>query len=52
MVDRENGSFLHYPFDGGYYDQPYRTMMIYERIRDVFIEKISADIEAAKNGRH
>jgi len=35
-IDLKTGSYLHFPFDGGYFDQPYVTMTLWEECRQEY----------------
>ncbi len=36
IVHTRYGFYTAYPFSGGYYDQPYRTMQIFDILMNVF----------------
>lgn len=43
-VDRKTGSLLHFPFSGGRFEQPSKTMMVFEVLQGVFIEMVNDQI--------
>jgi hypothetical protein len=42
--DVRYGNFLHFPFSGGYYEQPEKTMEVLEIIRGLYLEKLADEM--------
>lgn len=40
-VDLRTGSYLHFPFDGGYYDQPHLMMLFWDICRNEFLLELN-----------
>jgi hypothetical protein len=51
VVNGENGSMQVLPYEGGFMEQPYRTMQVFEEIRGVFGEKLAEETKTVKRGR-
>lgn len=45
-VSKENGEYIHLPYDGGAMSQPHKSMAAFDVLQNVFITKIKKENEA------
>lgn len=45
MINTRYAFFEHYPFAGGYYDQPWRTMQVFIILQNEYRKKINEDLK-------
>ena len=48
IADRENGNFLHLPFNTSAFLQPYKTYKVLQYIQSLYFQKLKEEYENAK----
>lgn len=46
-VDARYGNFIFLPFEGGIFEQPVKTMSVFELLRGLYREKIDKDLKSS-----
>lgn len=47
-IDREKGTYLRFPWDGGAMRQPVKSMEMFDFLQSIFMERVNAHYEAIK----